>query len=192
MKAITINSTIYTYTSIESYWKQRDKPFILREGTMNYHLLPAQEHYLDGWRDLVEPTVGQNQKRGNTVYFDEQNDRYTYNVVNLTPEEIEQRNQQALDSDAAATKLANDIANGQVMYQRFFAYLQRQFNSGNLTAAQAKNSAMLLWNPLLPINYGQFLVAQLNLNALVPPVNAKELAILNLAKQQINDYLTNN
>lgn len=147
-------------------------------------------HHADGWRDYVAPTYNAATHKLGDLYYDTQSDTVSHAVVPLSEQELADRQQQALDSDEAASKLATDISNGQIMYQRFFAYLQRQFNTGNLTAAQAKNSVMLLWNPILPINYGQFLVAQLNLNALTPPSNAKELEILNLAKKQINDYLS--
>lgn len=180
MKSNINESPLRTYSVIPSKWQTY-------KGEM-YNTLQPERHYQDGFRDIVIPTYNtETHKLGPLIVS---GDIVTYEVITLTPEEIAQRNQNRLDSDTSATKLEHAISDGQIMYQRFFAYLQRQFDSGNITATQAKNSAMLLWNPLLPINYGQFLVAQLNLNALNPPTNSKELAILNLAKQQVNDYLT--
>lgn len=184
MKSNINQSPLRVYSKIPKFWPPRSK-------TVNYDKLPSTEHYVDGWRDVVQPSFNtETHKRDNTPIYDEANDWVTYGTIPLTQQEIERRQQQALDSDQAATDLQTDISNGQIMYQRFFAYIKRQFANGNLTGIQAKNSAMLLWMPLLPINYGQFLVAKLNLDGLTEPSNAKELAVLNLAKQQINDYLS--
>lgn len=46
-------------------------------------------HEADGWRDVVQPEPPQpNQKRGE-IYFDEENDVFTYQVVDKSPEEIQ-------------------------------------------------------------------------------------------------------
>lgn len=161
------------------------------EKIQNFHKATEQVLYDNGFRDVVQPSFNtETHKRDNTPVYDDQNDWVTYGTIALTQEEIDRREQQALDSDDSATALQNDISNGQIMYQRFFAYLKRRFNNGTLTGAQAKNSAMLLWMPLLPINYGQFLVAKMNLNSLQEPTDLDELEVLNLAKDQINDYLS--
>lgn len=45
-------------------------------------------HEADGWRDVTQPTIGTNQKRG-AIFFDEANNVFSYEVIDLTPEEIE-------------------------------------------------------------------------------------------------------
>lgn len=188
MKSNINHTPLRTWTSIEAYWKSGN---IYNFQTPNYHKLDGQVHHSDGWRDVVQPSFNtETHRRNNTPVYDEVNDWVTYGTIALTQSEIDTREQQALDSDQAATQLQTDISNGHIMYQRLFAYLRRRFDEGTLTGNQAKNSAMLLWNPLLPINYGQFLVAKMNLNALEAPEDAKELEVLNLAKDQINDYLS--
>lgn len=180
MKSNINQSPIRTYSAIPKKWPTYNGEL--------YNTLPTERHIQDGWRDVIIPVINEDvEKLGGLIIL---NDTVTYQVIPLTTQEIEQRNQSKLDNDLSAQKLAKAISDGQIMYQRFFAYVHRQFDSGNLTANQAKNSVMLIWNPLLPINYGQFIVAQINLNALTPPSNAKELAILNLVKQQVNNYLS--
>ncbi len=49
-------------------------------------------HEADGWRDVVQPTIGENQKRG-SIYFDTDNDVFTYEVNDLTEQEIAQRSE---------------------------------------------------------------------------------------------------
>lgn len=180
MKSNINETPLKSYGSIPKYWP-------LRPYTQLYNTLPESELIIDGWRDIINPQYNtETQKIGSLILV---NDSVTYEVINLTQEEIEQRQQSQLDSDSSATALSEAISDGTIMFQRMFAYLQRQFDNGNITATEAKNSAQRLFTPLLPINYGQFQLAKINLNALTPPANQKELAILNLAKQQINEYI---
>ena len=80
-----INQTpLKRYSEIPTYWDARPNQ-------MNYHDLPTEEHILDGWRDIVEPVIGENQRKGLLVY-DEINGIATYQVIELTPEEIEAKN----------------------------------------------------------------------------------------------------
>lgn len=180
MKSNMNESPLKSYGSIPRYWSARPD-------TQLYNTLPESELTIDGWRDIIIPEHNsETQKLGELIVV---NDSVTHVVVDLTAQEKADRQQAELDSDSSATALQQAISDGKVMYQRMFAYLQRQYDNGQLTAIQAKNCAVMLWIPLLPINYGQFIIAQINLNNVVPPVNAKELAILNMAKQQISEYL---
>jgi hypothetical protein len=47
-------------------------------------------HELDGWYNVVQPVIGENQKRG-AIYFDADNDVFTYAIIKLTEQEIAQR-----------------------------------------------------------------------------------------------------
>lgn len=157
---------------------------------MHYASADDAIHYEDGFRDIVQPTFNtQTHYRTSKLIYDQQNDLVTFEVKAYTQEQLDQRAEDALHSDESATSLQNDVANGQLMFQRFLEYLKRKFDKGEISGLEVKNSAQLLYLPLLPLKDGQFLLAKINLNGLVPPVNAKELAILNLAKQQVDDYL---
>lgn len=187
MKALITTSPPTIFNQLPRVWTD----IATGEKIQNFHLASEQVHYDNGFRDVVQPSFNtETHKRDNTPIYDDVNDWVTYGTIALTQSEIDSREQQALDSDQSATDLQTDISNGQIMYQRFFTHLKRKFDDGTLTGNQAKNSAMLLWMPLLPINYGQFLVAKMNLNGLTEPADAKELEVLNLAKEHINDYLS--
>ena len=56
-------------------------------------------HESDGWRDVVQPTIGENQRRG-AIFFDEPENVFTYQVIDLTPEEIAAR----IESQSEANK----------------------------------------------------------------------------------------
>jgi len=89
MKSNISHLPLRTWPSIEAYWKAGNI-YNLRPRTMHYPSLPASEHKKDGWRDVVSPDLKENQRRGALLY-DAQNDRVTYQVIDLTEEEIQSR-----------------------------------------------------------------------------------------------------
>lgn len=46
-------------------------------------------HASDGWKEVVQPVIETNQRRG-AIFLDEANDVFTYEVIDLTEEEIQQ------------------------------------------------------------------------------------------------------
>ena len=85
MIANTINGKIRTFNSIP-------KVFELKKNVMNYNRLDADVHYEDGFRELVTPTLEANQYT-TVLYFDTENDVYTYEVATYTDEELAQQKQ---------------------------------------------------------------------------------------------------
>ena len=98
-------------------------------------------HEEDGWKQVVQPEIGDNQKRG-SIYFDEVNDVFTYNVIDLTDEEIEQRDQIVMPrSEFKLALLANHgITNDHVQ---------------SLFAALAQDPAMVVPVERLKIMWGE-------------------------------------
>lgn len=78
MKAIEKDGQIKTYHQIPRSWGLTD----------GYDKLPTQKHYDDGWRDVVKPDFDANTEKIGAIYFDAQNDVFTYPVEALTDEEI--------------------------------------------------------------------------------------------------------
>lgn len=156
---------------------------------IRYSASDLEELRADGWRLIVEPTLLANQKKGALIY-DAVADRVTYEVIDLSPEEIAQREEEALDRDTSASALDRDTEIGRRAFKRFLAFIRRLFDEGKLTGAQARNAARLLYFPLLPLKDGQFIIAKDSLDALTPPANPKELAVLNKAKEVVAGLLT--
>ena len=82
MIANKINGKIKVFNSIP-------KVFELKPNVQNYNKLSAEVHYKDGFRDLVKPKLEVNQYLTN-IYFDADNDIFTYNVETYTPEQIKE------------------------------------------------------------------------------------------------------
>jgi hypothetical protein len=168
-----------TWSEIPKYWDAR--PF-----TANYNKLHESELIADGWRDIVEPVLTDTQKRGSLVVL---NDSVTYEIIDLTPQEIADREQAQEDSDQSADLFNTAKSDGNQMFDRFLVSIQRQFDNGNLTGGQALQCYNMLYLPLLPLKDGMFRIAQSSLNDIVPPTNAKVLAVLDMAKQKVNAYV---
>jgi hypothetical protein len=71
-------------------WSAIPRSWEARPNVINYDQLDPSEHIIDGWRDVVNPFIGENQRRGGLIY-DESNDVFTYEVIDFTGEEIEAR-----------------------------------------------------------------------------------------------------
>ena len=98
-----INGIVKTYDKIPT-------TFPPRKHIEAYNLQPASVHFADGFRELEDPILGENQVRGRILYKLSRN-KNTYTVIDLTAEEIEIRD----------TTLANQPI--EMEYQK---YLQRQ------------------------------------------------------------------
>lgn len=68
------------YNSIPNVW--------VVGGVRTDNYSQSETHFIDGWRDVVIPEVGQFQKLSTLYYYDEVNEIVTKEVVNLTEEEI--------------------------------------------------------------------------------------------------------
>ncbi len=86
MIANNINGTIRVFNSVP-------KVFELKPNVFNYDKLDAEVHYADGFRELVEPVLKEEQHK-TTIYFDSDKDVFTYNVETYTPEELLKQKEQ--------------------------------------------------------------------------------------------------
>ena len=126
--------TIITRSSFPNKW-------VTDRGITFGYAGATEFHEEDGWHDVVQPAIGDNQKRG-SIYFDEVNDVFTYNVIDLTDEEIEQRDQIVMPrSEFKLALLANHgITNDHVQ---------------SLFAALAQDPAMVVPVERLKIMWGE-------------------------------------
>jgi hypothetical protein len=166
-------------------WGKIPKSWDARPFMMNYDKNLAI-HFEDGWRDVVVPVLTDTQKQGSLAIL---NDSVTYEIIDLTPQEIADRDQQREDLDQSADLFNTAKSDGNQMFDRFLVSIQRQFDKGNLTGGQALQCYNMLYLPLLPLKDGMFRIAQSSLNDIVPPTNAKVLAVLDIAKQKVNAYV---
>ena len=78
--AITINDTIQVFNAIPSTFNN----------TLNYNSINNEAQQIaDGWRDVVQPSYNTETQRKGVIFFDTPNDVYTYEVIDLTDEQIQ-------------------------------------------------------------------------------------------------------
>jgi len=85
-----INGVIKTYEEVPGVFELR------KEIIGYYNLQDPSVHYADGFRELVEPTLLENQKKGDVIY-DLNNPINTYEVIYLTQDEIDAIAQELID-----------------------------------------------------------------------------------------------
>jgi hypothetical protein len=99
-----------TWSKIPKSWDARPfMPFMI-----NYDKNLAI-HFEDGWRDVVEPVITDNQKLGALVIL---NDTVTYQIIDLTVQEIAERDQQREDSDQSAELFNTAKSDGNQMFDK--------------------------------------------------------------------------
>ena len=99
--------------------------------TDGYNEEKSARHYKDGWRDVVKPEITTAQKLG-ILYYDEENDVVTYEVINKSDEEIENETRQAIRS---IYQSLHEIQ-GNETYQEFRVDLLRAVQKGNIEKAK--------------------------------------------------------
>lgn len=185
-QAIEINGQIKIYNQIPNEWNTPDGVKIV-----NFRQSTEQERYDLGFRDLIQPTIGQYQKR-DSIYFDSVNDVFTYAVKDFTQSEIDTYDQNQLDGDSSAVKIMTYKEDGEMWNKRIWDRIMREYDSGDLNNTQFNTISTSLFDATLPLYFGQWKIAKSRVDALPTPSNAKLLAILNKVKQIINDYINEN
>ena len=96
MKSNINHSPFRTFQSIADYWKRGN---IYKFTTVNYPDAKSETHYADGWRDVVIPALGENQRYGE-LFYDAVNDVVTREVLDIPAEEVAERKRNQLLSEA--------------------------------------------------------------------------------------------
>jgi len=180
-KAINLDGQIRVFNQLPKVW----------ENTINFRASTESDLYTLGFRDVVQPILTQYQRR-DTIYFDVGNDYFTYAVKDFTQAEIDAYDQEQLDSDASALKIESYKFDGQTAHKRIWDRIMREYDEGNITNAQFEGISNILFDAVLPLEFGLWPVAKSKVDVITPPGNAKMLAILDKVKEIINNYITEN
>lgn len=180
MVAIEINGTINTYREIPSRWN----------GIINYNSVNNTDmQYADGWRDVVFPDIDARTEKRGAIYFDSENDVFTYQIVAKTQAEIDAYDQAQLDADEHATKVNQRREDGDLYYYRVMTIIERAWRNGQVSNAIASAANSYFDDALEPILRGNWQAA--NVKLAVPPVtsNTPYLNVYNTVKTYVTDYV---
>jgi len=153
--------------------------------TDSYDLL-NEKHYDDGWRDVVKPTLKENEKLG-SIYFDEVNDVITYNVVTLTSEELKEKKKSYTRDKYELHKF-----NGWGYYQEFRSDVVLSVEDEEITEEKAFEIESFLGDVFDKIsNTGDWKTALFLLSQKTTE-DSVLLSYKNKALTDIQDYINNN
>jgi len=189
MKAITVNGTIKKYNKIPKRWRRLATPDMV---TVGYNYLTNEQHELDGFRDLVKPQYDDATQRLGQMIFDEDADNYTFEIVEMTEEEIAEELQRKEDNDDYSKELAMRKADGVIAFDRAMAFIMRRKDNGDINENQASRIVKEIYPLIEPLHKGLWLLVQENVQESDAPNNDDILDIFNTILNKINQYITDN
>lgn len=160
------------------------------KGTYGYNKFLWQRHYADGFRLLITPIYNPVNQELGAIFFDENNDVFTYPVIALTPQE-----QQEL-AVANALKSIDEAyeqheLNGKEYSKNFQRSLAAEFLVfQRLTEVEAKQVGAFLKDVFFIINEGQWKNALDAINLL--SANVVEQPYLEKIRTEVETYINNN
>jgi len=159
MIAIEINGQIQTFSAIPDKWNH----------TLGYNYEDASIHYVDGFRNVVEPQYNTTTQYKGSIIYDNVNNVFTYAVIDFTQEQIDTNLVIKEDSE---DKSDQDILNdkGIRLYEKTKKRLIRKNKKGNLNKAKCKKVREALHPTFLKLRTGDIDLA--NDTAILIPVNS--------------------
>lgn len=148
MIAIEINGQIKTFSTIPTVWKN----------TIGYNYKDASIHYVDGFRNVVEPSFNTATQYKGAMIYDSVNNIFTYQVIDYTPEQlasnllVKEENEGRIDIDVLITK-------GTRLFTKTKERLVRRRKKGNITKARTKTVRELLHPIFLLLRTGDIDIA---------------------------------
>jgi len=162
--------------------------------TDGYQTLSNTIHEADGFYNVVTPIFDEETEKLGAIFFNV--DHFTYPVISKTQEEQDAYVQAQEDSDQYGSKQSLRQSDGQIMVQRFFAYLHREVGLGNLTNARAVKVSNYMLMGLQFLSFGEMELAKNSFNSIdlsgetVANQTAIQ-AIIDLAITKIDNYIAN-
>ena len=162
MIANTINEVIKIYNKIP-------KVFELKPNVFGYDKLDAEVHYADGFRELVKPTLEVNQYLIN-LYFDSDNDIYTYNVETYSDEEIRLK-----ENENEYLKYQERVSKGKEKYLKLCGEFRLSRDRGEITQEFYETLEDTLEPVRTELVNGQFITAKRKLIEIGSSIVTQEL-----------------
>jgi len=103
----------------------------------------------------------------------------------------EKRDNEVLDNDSSAQIIQNHMQNGQTQLIRIWDKIQRLKDNGQLTPNQFRIVSEVLFDALIPLEFGMWQVAQTKVNA-TPTASGIIGTIRTTVKKIIDDYVNEN
>jgi len=159
MIAIQINNEIKTFTTIPNKWN----------GTNGYNYEDASIHYIDGFRDVVEPQYNSTTSYKGSMIYDAVNNVFTYEIIDFTSEQLA-ANLLIVEETEGKSDIEKLVNHGGKLVTRTKERLVRRRKKGTITKARTKTVREILHPIFILLNTGDIDIA--NDKAILIPINA--------------------
>jgi hypothetical protein len=159
MIAIQIGNEIKTFNTIPNKWN----------GTNGYNYEDASIHYIDGFRDVVEPQYNSTTSYKGGMIYDAINNVFTYEVIDYTVEQLA-ANLLVKEDTEGKSNIDRLITRGTNLFTRTKERLVRRRKKGTITKARCKTVREILHPIFLLLRTGDIDIA--NDKAILIAVNA--------------------
>jgi tRNA(Ser,Leu) C12 N-acetylase TAN1 len=181
--AKNINNTVRTYNSLPTNYE-------INGIRHNLRVLPIETVNAEGFYEVVIPTITQYQRLENLIPSDLVGNQWIQRVYNFTQQEIDDYDQEQIDN--AIDAIVNTYeADGRAFFVKLRRKIREYYDDGNITQAQYKNIRTSLQPVIQPLRYGDWDVAQDEINAISRP--AGQMGVLyDFLKNKIDQYIIDN
>jgi len=159
MKAIQIGNEIKTFTTIPDKWNH----------TIGYNYEDPSVWYVDGFRDVLEPSYNSTTSYKGGMIYDAVNNVFTYAVIDFTLEELA-TNLLVTEENEDKSDIERLITRGTNLFTRTKERLVRRRKKGTITKVRCKTVREILHPVFLLLRTGDVDIA--NDKAILIPVNA--------------------
>jgi hypothetical protein len=149
MIAIQIGNEIKTFNTIPNKWN----------GTNGYNYEDASIHYIDGFRDVVEPQYNSTTSYKGGMIYDAINNVFTYEVIDYTVEQLA-ANLLIVEENEDKSDIDRLITRGTNLFTRTKERLVRRRKKGNITKARCKTVREILHPIFLLLRTGDIDIAE--------------------------------
>jgi len=148
MIAIQIGNEIKTFTTIPETWNH----------TIGYQYEDASIHYVDGFRNVVEPQFNTAIQYKGSMIYDAVNNVFTYEVINFTTQELAVNLTTKEDTDDRSD-IERLMTRGTNLFTRTKERLVRRRKKGVITKARCKTVREILHPIFLLLRTGDIDIA---------------------------------
>ncbi len=145
---------------------------------------PIEVHNSEGFFEVVKPSITNYQRHIGLIPSDFANKKYTHRLYHFTQDEIDDYDQKQLDQDQSSQFFQNRKLDGEVLIDRFSAFIYRKHVEDNVPIGQIIVALEFFYDALTPLKWGYFELSIKRLNALQSPnqqiTDLKTLIIANV------------
>jgi hypothetical protein len=183
MKARLENTIVKLYGSLPTYYKINNVPHNLRN-------LSVETQEAEGFYSVNTPTITVYQRLEALIPSDFNGTEWVQRVYNFTAQEIIDYDETQVEN-AIAQALDIREQDGIALFKRLRNLVNRKHSDAVISNAQYKGIRNTLQPALQPLRYGDWDIAQDNIDDIAPP-SGQLLALYTFIKDKIDTYVLEN